>query len=177
MKRIAVGVFTLIASSSCGGSSTTPSGIFAQVAGLWNGTVRIQSLGGNTSCISALPVGANTYPTPVAMNTTAQFSESGPNLTATFTNSATGEVTHYSGTAGTTTVTLNFKDCTQCAVHGGTCLNGAVRDVAPQSGSFTGTVNGSTMTGTQTTTYVVSDSSTGAADTLTINGSVTATKQ
>jgi hypothetical protein len=115
-----------LAASACGSSGgTSASPVIAQVPGVWRISSRV------TSVTTAECVGATLATSGVVgstSNLTAQISQSGANLTVVGTDTDTGAVTNYTGTAGASTVALNFQSCTLCAFRV-VCSNGAVRDV------------------------------------------------
>jgi hypothetical protein len=145
--RRALALLLLSNLSTCGGSPAAPSGP-AQVAGAWTGTLTVTSITGG-ECVGVVlqsAVGRST-------NFTASIQQSGSSLTATITDAATGTSCTYSGSAATTTISLNLQSCPVDAVLGLRCGNGDLRDIQVVAGALTGTVSGSRITGTETSTW------------------------
>src|SRR5207249_8373600 len=98
-----------VLSAGCGSSSpSTPSTpAVAQVAGVWRGTARLNSITGG-DCVGPIlqaAVGSNTA-------FTASIMQGGPSLTATVTDPSTGGSCTYTGTMGSSALTLNVNGCT-----------------------------------------------------------------
>jgi len=146
--RGALALFLLSSLSTCGGGSpAAPSGP-AQVAGVWTGTLTVTSITGG-ECVGVVLQSAVGRSTKL----TASVQQSGSSLTATVTDDGTGTSCSYSGSVGTTTISLNLQSCPVDAVLGLRCGNGALRDIQVVAGALTGTVSGSRITGTETSTW------------------------
>ena len=95
---------------SCGGGSSSPTApsapTIAQVAGVYTGTSTLTSVSGG-ECVGTLfqsAVGA-------VSAFTAGVTQMGSTLSATVTSQTTGISCSYSGTAGSSAVTLNLTTC------------------------------------------------------------------
>ena len=157
MRRCAVSplvlLFTLsVLSAGCGSSSpSTPSApAVAEVAGVWRGTARLNSITGG-DCVGPVLQGAVGTSLPF----TASITQGGASLSATVTDPSTGGSCTYNGTMGSSALTLNVNGCTSSNIFGIRCANGASRDVILVSGAINGTVTGNSITGTEAETYNV----------------------
>jgi len=102
---------------------------------------------------------------------TASVQQSGSSLTATVTDDGTGTSCSYSGSAGTTTISLNLQSCPVDAGLGLRCSSGDLRDIQVVAGALTGTVSGRRITGTETSTWNTFVSRTAiATDPMVFNG-------
>ena len=149
MLRRALALLLLSGLSACGGSGNpaAPSGP-AQVAGVWTGSLTMTSLTGGECVGSLLQSDVGT-----SAKFTATVQQSGNSLTATVTDDETGTSCTYSGSAGTTTISLNMQSCQVGAIVGIPCSNGALRDIQLVAGAITGTVDGNRITGTEAETW------------------------
>jgi hypothetical protein len=177
LRKFAIGLLAVLTSScgSGGGSSTAPTPTIAQVAGVWRVTARATNIT-TSECVGAT-LAANGF-IGTTSNSTAQITQSGANLTVIATDVATGAVTNYTGSAGASTIALNFQSCTLCVIQRLQCSNGSLRDLTPQADAVTATVSGSSFSGTEAQTYYVTVSGSWvAAGVLVVNASVSGTKQ
>ena len=161
---------------NCGGDSTSPTSptapstpTIAQVGGVWTGTATLTNVTGG-ECVGTvfqLLVGTSDA-------LTAAVTQTGSTLTATVTSQSSGTSCSYSGTAGTTTMTLNLTTCQVSTIVGIQCDGGFVRDIELFAGSITGTVSGNTASGTQAETWNVFVGGTGiGVGPLTLNSTFT----
>lgn len=164
--RRALAVLLLSSLSTCGGSSpAAPSGP-AQVAGIWKGTLTVTSITGG-ECVGAVLQSA----VGRATTFTASVQQSGSSLSATVSDAGTGTSCTYSGSAGPTTISLNLQSCPVDAILGLRCGNGDLRDIQVVAGALTGTVSGSRITGTETSTWNTFVSRTAIdTDSMVVNG-------
>lgn len=176
MRRLVlVAVVTCLA--ACGGSSSTAptAPTIAQVGGVWEGRETITSVS-TTECAGQALAAAGVVGSSAAGS--LQITQTGSALTAVETGTSSGGTTNYTGTAGASSIVLNFTTCNLCAIANLRCLSGVLRDVVPQADSINATVTGNSMSGTEATTYNVFVAGTSVnAGVLTVNGSFAATKQ
>lgn len=164
-------------SLQCGGGDKNPTApstpSVVQVAGVWIGTATANSVTGGGCVGSALQVLVG-----VTDSYTASINQTGSSLTATVTTQQAGTSCSYSGTAGSSTVSLNMTSCQIDVLLGVQCPNGSARDLRLVAGAVTGSVNGTSMTGTAAETWNVflAGTSTGAG-VLTLNSSFSVTRQ
>ena len=159
---------------SCGSSPDAPTApSVAQVAGVWRGSLTTTAVTGG-ECFAPL------FPAAVGGSNqiSAAVTQNGSALTASITALATGGVCNYAGTAGISAVQLSWTNCSSSNILGATCTNGSRRDLLLVNSSFTGTVVGNSITGTEADTYniVVSGTSAGVGI-LTIGNSFSVTRQ
>lgn len=136
---IALALMTAACGSDAPSAPTPPP--IAQVAGVWTGNVTQTVATGGPECLALFQLG-NGGSAPFTLAVT----QAGSALTATASAQATGQSCSYTGTAGSTTVSLN---ATACQPQGFqvTC-NFVPRDVILLSRSVTATVTLNTMSGT-----------------------------
>jgi hypothetical protein len=176
VKRLAMFVLAASCISACAGDSpAAPSlGQAAQVAGVWRGTATTASVSGGECFASVFQtfVGGSGA---VSMTLT----QNGTNVTATVPGSDGTSTNTYTGTVGASALTLNSTTCATCDAIGAPCpTGGAVRDVKLQSSNITGTVNGNTLSGTETETYnVLVAGTTTSVGTLSISDTFSLTRQ
>lgn len=145
----------------------------AQIAGVWRGTARLTSATGG-ECLG----GAFQSLIGSTSSFAASLNQAGSSLTATVTDPSTGGSCVYTGSVGSSAVTLNVNGCTASNLFGVRCANGAGRDLILVTGSINGTVSGNSISGTEAETYNVVSSLTGAGvGTLILNSSFTGTRQ
>lgn len=175
MSRVVVFVGAL-AALACGGGSKSPTAPgpppIVQVAGVWTATMRLTGVGGG-ECVGDVLAGfigdTERY--------TAAITQAGASLTATVSSQETGLSCSHTGTAGSTTISLNATSCQAAVILGLRCRNGALRDLTLVGQSLTGTVAGNTMTGTWAETWNVYRAGTfSGVGVLTLNGTFTATR-
>ena len=150
--RVLLLIATLVGSVSCGKNSPTgPSApSFVQIAGLWSYSARLATVAGG-ECVGPLlqaTIGA-------VEAGTMSVTQSGGTLSARATNSSSGLTCDYNGTAGASSVTLNWTRCDVGIITGATCPNGARRDLEMISRSITATVTGNSASGTSSETWNV----------------------
>lgn len=174
MKRLIVFALAFLPLAACGSSTpSSPTPTEAQIAGVWGGNETLTSASGG-ECVGAYYLANLGATSPV----TASIQQTASNLTATVTDPGTGASCTYSGSVGTSTVTMNLTSCTLGVFSRFVCANGALRDYQIQTGSFSGTVSGTTITGTAATTYNVYISGTNiGVGPLVVNASARLTKQ
>lgn len=167
--------FIFVACSACGGNSpTTPTvPAVAQVAGVWKGTATTTStVGGECFAATFLSTigGSGAITFAVTQNASA--------VTAIVTSAGSGGTCTYAGAAGASGMLVTVQSCSASDTIGARCPNGALRDIRLVAGNATATVGGSSMTGTDTTTYNVLVSGSGTpVGSLTIINTFNATKQ
>jgi hypothetical protein len=175
MHRLIFVVGLVISVPACGSNTpTTPSPPpTAQIGGVWRGTARLTSSTGG-ECLAAVFQSAIGSTSSFA----ASLNQAGSSLTATVTDPSTGGSCVYTGSVGSSAVTLNVNGCTASNLFGVRCANGAARDLILVTGSINGTVSGNSISGTEAETYNVVSSLTGAGvGTLILNSSFTGTRQ
>jgi len=96
-------------------------------------------------------------------NITVQITQSGSALTAMSTATATGDTAHYSGTAGTSSISLDWTQMSAGIVTGFRCSNGERRDMEVRTDAITATISGNTQTGTQASSWNIKVTGTGQA--------------
>ena len=165
----------LLAAAACenDGSPTNPSTV-TQMAGTWGYNARLNSVSGG-ECVGSdfqAIIGATD-------SGTLSITQSGGSLTATQTSDAGGGSCMYSGTASSSSFTLNLTRCDGSQVFRDfPCSNGARRDIEFITNPIEGTVNGNSMTATSVETYnLYSAGTTNRVGTLTLSASMTATKR
>jgi len=126
-----------------GGSSPAAPAAFAQVDGLWTGTATNTTVTGG-ECVGTLLRGATASP-----RVTFTIQQTGSSLTAKVTNTLYAPVCTYSGSAGTTTISLNLQSCQEGKLTNIKCANGDLRDMELVGDAFTGTVDASGIGGTE----------------------------
>ena len=136
--------------SACGGGSSpaapSPS-VSAQVGGLWTGTTTMKSVTGG-ECLGSLIRGSSDTP-----RITVEIQQTGSSLTAKVTNILYGTTCTYSGSAGTTTISLNMQSCQGGRWNNIKCLNGDLRDMEVVGGAITGTLGEIGIGGTEEQTW------------------------
>ena len=147
MKRFTILLIAVLMCSCGGGSSPTgPTGQkVADVAGVWTGTVMVTNIsGGECVGVTAQALGvigaSQTY--------TLQIDQTGANLTAIATSTATGNSTNFSGTAGATSFVLNATFSTNAFTYGYLCTNGLRRDTQLTAASINANISGNAGSGT-----------------------------
>jgi hypothetical protein len=150
--RIAVVVVSALFLVSCGGGSqssststtpTTPTPTPVNVAGLWTGTTQLTSATGG-DCVGTLYAGQVGTTSTYAV----QVTQSGSSITARATSTTTGQYTDYTGTAGSSSVSLNWTYATAGVMTGFRCSNGQLRDLRLQTSTITADIYGNSGTGT-----------------------------
>jgi len=173
--RLVGAAAVLLIATACGSDSPTAPSVpsTAQIAGVWRGTLRTDSVAGG-ECVGSL-----LQSTVGGIDTiSAAVTQSGANVTAAVTTIATGGVVNYTGTAGATGIQLSWTTCTSCNVLAIRCSATATRDLRLVTSTITGTVSGNTITGTEVDTYNVISSTTGVGvGTLTATQSLSVTRQ
>jgi hypothetical protein len=147
---ILLAAITFACSGGSGGGSSpaAPTPTIAQAAGVWTGLVTQTGASGGPECLAMFQLsngGSDRY--------TVSITQNGSTLTATASSQTTGQSCTYSGTAGTTSISLNATSCSPQGYQV-TC-GGALRDVYLVTRSVTGTVSGSSMVGTTGETWNV----------------------
>lgn len=173
IRRLALAAVCLFV-VACGSDKgpTTPTST-AQVAGVWRGTFVETSVVGGECFASVFPAGiGSSVPVSVA------FTQNGSTVDAAATVTSTGSNYIFAGAVGQSALTLNGSSCSACNVIGATCPGStAKRDIKIQTAGFNGTVNGSSLTGTESETYNVFVAGTSAAvGAVTFSYSFTLTK-
>jgi hypothetical protein len=146
----ALALLVLSGLSACGGDSspTAPSGP-AQVEGLWTGTSTLNSVTGG-ECVGSLLSAQGLVWSP---KLTVTFQQSGSSLTATVTETGTATICTYSGSASTTTISLNMQSCKVGTFNNIPCPNNVLRDIQRVGAALTGTVDGNAIGGTTVETW------------------------
>ena len=162
--------------SACGGDTpaapTAP--VIAQIAGVWRGTGTTASVAGG-ECFAAAFQATVGSQGPI----TVAITQAGSTVNATLTSDSNGNNYVYSGAVGQSAVSLTGSSCSACNLIGARCPTGtAVRDIKLQTLSVTGTVNGTSLTGTQSETFnIFSAGTSSAVGTLTLVSSFALTRQ
>src|SRR5262245_14633256 len=141
----------LVWGAGCGSDSpSTPSPPPpAQVSGTWRGTATATSVSGG-ECFAA----AFAAIVGQTAQITASISQAGSSLNATVSSPSTGSGCNYSGTAGQSAVMVTTTLCSASDITGVPCPgSGLVRDIKLQTSVINGTVNGNTITGTETDAF------------------------
>ena len=159
MKRLP-SLLVVLVLLGCGGgdSPSTPTPSIVNAAGLWTGTSRLDTVSGG-DCVGA---------TMAAMvgttgNITVQITQNGSALTAVSTATATGDTTNYSGTAGASSISLDWTQMSAGIITGFRCSNGERRDMEVRTNAVTATISGNTQTGTQAESWNIKVNGTGQA--------------
>lgn len=172
--RLAFPLLVAVAACENDGSPTNPSTV-TQMAGTWGYNARLNTVSGG-EC-----VGADFQAIVGATDTgTLTITQSGGSLTATQTSDASGGAScMYSGTASSSSFTLNLTRCDGGQVlRDFPCSNGARRDLEFATNPVEGTVSGNSMTATSVETYnIYTAGTTNRVGTLTLSASLTATKR
>lgn len=178
-KRLSL-IALLLFAVACGSSSSSPTAptsaaaTTATVNGVWTGTVTLGSVIGGECFGPAFLTGIGTSgPISVA------FTQNASTLSAVWTATSGGGNFSYTGTVGQTAVSMTDTACSACNQLGASCPNGAgLRDIKLQSGNFSGSTDGKTMSATDSKIYnVFVAGTTNAVGTLTLASTVTLTKQ
>jgi len=173
MKRSVIVIIAVIALGACGGSSPAGPSAVAQVSGAWSVSTTVSTVTGGECFASDFQGLVGTRATG-----TIQIQQSGAELTATATDTASGSACTYSGTASTGSVALNILSCTGAEVLGATCPNGAgPRNIRLQTGGVNVTASGGTMTGTSFETLAVTTTAGTTVGTATLDFAFSATKR
>jgi len=176
MKRFGLVLALLVVASSCGDSApSTPTPTFAQVAGVWRGPARMNTVTGGEcfASVFATLVGSTS-------TVTAAITQAGAQLTSvTITDQTSGNVCQYSGSVGQSAIQLTWQSCTASNIIGARCPgSGVARDIRLQTSSVSATVSGTTITGTEADLYNVFVANTSSpVGTLNTNSSFTLTRQ
>jgi hypothetical protein len=156
MKYFVVGALLSLGVVGCGGSPSTPTPpppTYVNAAGLWTGSLNLTSVTGGECAGTAYQSFLGTPRASLAL--TLQVTQDVSALTAVATATATGVATNYTGTAGTTSFTLNIASAGTGTISGFTCLDGQSRDLKLTAATIVANVNGNAATGTFTDTYNV----------------------
>ena len=150
-----------------------PAPQIVQVAGLWGYTATLtDSTGGG--CLSEFfrsQIGATD-------TGTVQVMQQGSSLEAIVTSDSDETATRYAGTAGSSSIALNAIAADVGSITGIECASGERRDLHLVSEALSGTVSGSTITGTHAETNNVFEAgTTNGAGILTLNSSFVATRR
>lgn len=162
----------LVAACSGDNGPSSPTPTTVQVGGVWSITTTVTSTSGGECFAPLFQSLIGTTGTG-----TVQIQQSGASLTATVTDDGGGGACTYTGTAGTNTIALNTTSCTASDALGAQCPTGGTRNVRLQTGAFTGTVTGTSVSGTSAETYNVTTGTGAGVGILTINYSFTGTKR
>lgn len=139
--------------SACGGGSSpaapSPSAPAPpRVEGLWTGNATRTGVTGG-ECLGPV-IGSSSDRSPRIYVTIQQ---AGSSLTATVTNNLYAGVCAYSGTVGTTSISLTLQSCQGVKVNNMKCPNGDLRDMELVGDAFTGTLDATGIGGTQQQTW------------------------
>jgi hypothetical protein len=141
--------------AACGSSDASPSAAPAaptppQVAGVWQGTLRLIGASGG-DCVGPLYQGVIGTAQPMAVSVT----QSGVSLSGTATFSASGVSCNLTGSVGSNgAFTWTGNGCS-VAAFSVRCVNGLVRDVYPVTASGSGSFMGNSVSGSWGETYNV----------------------
>lgn len=149
MKHFIIGVLLSLGVAGCGNSVSTPTQTYVNAAGLWTGSQTLTSVT-DGECVGdayrALYLNQSiAYTLQVAQNAGA--------LTAVATLTSNGAATNYTGTAATTSFTLNVTPSAAVTISGFGCAGGVLRDLKLTAGTIAANVSGNSATGTFTFTY------------------------
>ena len=135
----------LVSAAACGGSSTSPSSGTAQVGFIWAASVTQTTASGGQECLISFQ-SANGQ----ADSWTIQITQNNTDLTASAASVNSGQSCSYTGTIGTSAMTLNMSACTPAGFT--ISCNGNLRDIYLTSRALTGNVNAINATLVQGTT-------------------------
>jgi hypothetical protein len=153
---LALVVVVVALATACGGGSSgnpvtpTPQPTVVNVAGLWTGSSTLTNVTGG-ECTGATYVGLVGTISPGTM----QVTQTGNAVTAVYTSTSTGIYTDYSGTAGSSSVSLNWTYSSAGILTGFHCMNGQVRDLKLVTDTITANVSGNSVSGTAAETWDV----------------------
>jgi hypothetical protein len=173
-RTLPVVVALIVVVSACGGGPTAPTAPpIAQGAGVWRGTQTLTGASGG-DCLGAAFAASIGFRSDVTVSVT----QNGANISGTSTSPSTGLSCRFSGTAGERTVTMNTTSCDANTFTRLQCLNGTLRDATLVASSSTGTLIGSTISGTSGESYNTFSSLNGAsAGVMTLQSSFSITRQ
>ena len=117
-------------------------------AGLWTGTSRLDTVSGGDRVGATMAALIGT-----TANITVQITQNGSVLMAMSTATATGDTAHYSGTAGSSSISLDWTSMSAGIVTGFRCSNGERRDMEVRTDAITATISGNTQTGTEASSW------------------------
>ncbi len=144
MRRLLL--FGVLTAAACGGSSSSPSGTgTAQVGFLWSASVTQTTASGGQECLLSFQ-SANGQ----ADSWTIQINQNNTDLTASAASVNSGQSCSYTGTVGTSPITLNMTTCTPAGFT--ISCSGTLRDVYILSRTLNGNVNATNATLIQGTT-------------------------
>lgn len=152
MKRLLL-LALLVALPGCGGDNSPSSPSAAppppvNVQGLWTGISTLTSASGGECLAQVLAAQVGTT-SPL----TVQITQSGSSLTAVVTDSQTGHYTNYSGTAGSSSISLAWTYASAAILQNVRCPNGQLRDMRLNTDTITANVDGNRGTGTSGETW------------------------
>jgi hypothetical protein len=158
-----VGVLLVAAVTvACGGGDPSPSTpvaptptpppapTYVNAAGLWTGTSRLTSATGG-ECVSSIFTTSIGTTTPITM----QVTQNGSAVTAVVTGTTTGVYTNYSGTAGSSSISVAWTSCSAGILNGVRCSNGQLRDLKLNDNTLNANINGNSASGTSGETWNV----------------------
>lgn len=147
----------VLCAAGCGDGPSAPGPAQSlDAAGVWRGSLRVTSGTGEACVASAFQSAAG-----VAFDYTLTVRQTGQQLMGTSTSVATGITCQLSGTAGTSSFTMNMSSCESGPPRFFSCDGGTVsRDARPSGLMVSATVTGNSATATYVETYDVSVSGT-----------------
>lgn len=153
MKHVIIGVLLSLGVAACGGSSSTvtPTPTYVNAAGLWTGSQTLTSVADGECAGDAYRALQLNH----SIAFTLQIAQNVSALTAVATATATGVATNYTGTAATSSFTLNVTPSTAVTIPGFGCSDGQLRDLQLTAGTIVANVANNSATGTFTFTYNV----------------------
>ena len=156
-----------------GGSPTNPTPQVAQVGGVWTYTSTLTGVSGG-ECVGAIFASSIGF----TDSGTMQVTQTGSALTAVATSNSDGSSCRYSGTAGATTIALNWTSCDVGVLTGIGCPNGSIRDARLVTSGITANVVGTNASGTTAESWNILSSSTQAGvGVMTLNGTFSAQRR
>lgn len=154
--RVLIGAF-VVAATACGHANPArPTLQFVDASGTWTYTSTVMTVNGGECVAASSLLGATDSGTMSIM-------QAGATLSAASRSSVDGSSCTYTGTAGTSSITLEWTSCEAGNLLRYQCANGALRDGLMKSNSINATISGKTANGTQAQSFtvVVSGTTTG----------------
>ena len=157
---VALVVVAAMVGATCGGGgdsspttptpTTPPAPTYVNAAGLWTGNERLTSAAGG-ECVGPTFTASVGTTTPATM----QVTQNGSAVTAVVTGTTTGVYANYSGTAGSSSISLNWTYSSAGIISGFPCSNGQLRDLRLNGNTLAADVGGNSASGTVGETWNV----------------------
>lgn len=155
------------------GGPASPAPDYLNIAGLWSGTGQVASMAPTNHPLvqTILPLAGGSSPMTLSVQ------QNGQNITARLTWTGSGVYTDYSGTVGSSSLTLSWTYSNAAIVTGIMCNDGIARDMVRVGDTINGVINGNAITGTGAETDNCLITATQVADgVITITGTFSLTK-